>query len=187
MHHDKSVDRESGKPEIIQFYNSTKGGVDSLDQKCANYSVSRRTQRWPLVIFSAIMNISTANGFVLWKVSNLEKRMKRNQYIKKIGVDLVTPFVHERQIEYSKFSTDLKKRIENFLEHTKHAETSTIDQPRSENLSVGIAGTSGRKRGRCYLCDRKKDQKQSQQCLKCFNYICKNHLAKTVICTKCQI
>ena len=28
----------SGKPEIIEFYNSTKGGVDALDQMCAIYS-----------------------------------------------------------------------------------------------------------------------------------------------------
>lgn len=187
MHHDGSVDPESGKPEIIHFYNSTKGGVDSLDQKCANYSVSRRTQRWPFVIFSAILNISTANGFVLWKASNLEKRMKRNQYIKQIGIDLVAPFVRERQIENSKLSTDLKKRIENFLQHTQNFENSVTDQPRAENLSVGAAGTSGRKRGRCYLCDRKKDQKQSQKCIKCCNYVCNTHLVKTIMCSNCQI
>ncbi|CAH2006847.1 unnamed protein product [Acanthoscelides obtectus] len=35
MHHDKSVSDTNRKPEIIEFYNSTKGGVDSLDQKCA--------------------------------------------------------------------------------------------------------------------------------------------------------
>lgn len=184
MHHDKSVDQESGKPEVIQFYNSTKGGVDSLDQKCANYSVSRRTQRWPFVIFSAIMNISTANGFVLWKASNLEKRMKRNQYIKTIGIDLVRPFVQERQIEYGKFSVDLKKRIENFLEQTK--DKSTGNQQQTVNV-VNAGTSSGRKRGRCYLCDRKKDQKQSLKCVKCNDYICKSHSAKTVMCTKCQI
>src|SRR5215510_5531487 len=37
--------------EIIHFYNSTKGGVDTVDQLCGNYSVSRRTRRWPLCIF----------------------------------------------------------------------------------------------------------------------------------------
>ena len=32
-----------GKPEIIEFYNSTKGGVDTFDQMCATTSCSRKT------------------------------------------------------------------------------------------------------------------------------------------------
>jgi len=39
MHHDASVDTETKKPEIVYFYNSTKGGVDTVDQVCGNYSV----------------------------------------------------------------------------------------------------------------------------------------------------
>lgn len=32
MHHTNTVER-NGKPEIINFYNDIKGGVDPLDQK----------------------------------------------------------------------------------------------------------------------------------------------------------
>ena len=39
IHRDAKVDAETKKPEIIQFYNSTKGGVDTVDQLCGNYSV----------------------------------------------------------------------------------------------------------------------------------------------------
>nr|CAH7742998.1 unnamed protein product [Callosobruchus chinensis] len=35
------------KPETISYYNSIKGGVDGLDQKCANYSFGRRTGHTP--------------------------------------------------------------------------------------------------------------------------------------------
>lgn len=115
MRHDQSADSTTGKPEVIMFYNSTKGGVDALDQKCANYSVARRTQRWPCVIFSAIMNISMVNGYVLWKAANPEKCLKRNKYIKAIGIELVQPFVQDRQKDF--LSEDLKKRIE-FFERT---------------------------------------------------------------------
>lgn len=41
IHH--TIDVSEGaqrKPEIILFYNPTKGRVDSLDQKCAIYSVA---------------------------------------------------------------------------------------------------------------------------------------------------
>jgi hypothetical protein len=39
--HSACIDQESGKPEIIAVYNSTKSGVDTLDPECANYSTSR--------------------------------------------------------------------------------------------------------------------------------------------------
>ncbi|KAJ4451983.1 hypothetical protein ANN_03467 [Periplaneta americana] len=51
MHHSKTFDDVSGKPEIIAYYNMTKGSVDSLDEKCAQYSCGRRTRRWSMTIF----------------------------------------------------------------------------------------------------------------------------------------
>ncbi|KAJ8896044.1 hypothetical protein PR048_001385 [Dryococelus australis] len=54
----------SSKPEIIEFYNSTKG-VDALDEKCTLYSTSWRT-RWLLAIFYALLNISLFNAYVLF-------------------------------------------------------------------------------------------------------------------------
>jgi len=59
MHHDATINHESGdrrKPESITFYNTTKGGVDTHDQLAATYSVARRTRRWPMVIFYAVLN-----------------------------------------------------------------------------------------------------------------------------------
>lgn len=33
MHHSGHINPASGKPEIIEFYNASNGGVDALDQK----------------------------------------------------------------------------------------------------------------------------------------------------------
>jgi hypothetical protein len=52
MHHDKKIDEATGvarKLEIISFYNTTKEGVDVVDQMCSNYDVSRNSRRWPLM------------------------------------------------------------------------------------------------------------------------------------------
>ncbi|KAJ8931329.1 hypothetical protein NQ314_015767 [Rhamnusium bicolor] len=40
LHHDDNIDKKTkdqNKPEIITFYNSTKGGVDMVDQPCSRY------------------------------------------------------------------------------------------------------------------------------------------------------
>ncbi|KAJ8898410.1 hypothetical protein PR048_003770 [Dryococelus australis] len=44
MHHDAAIDNHTGnwnKPEIVTFYNSTKGGVDVMDKLCATYNTIR--------------------------------------------------------------------------------------------------------------------------------------------------
>lgn len=63
---DKSVDL----PEIISFYNQTKGGVDTFDQLCHTYSVSRKTRRWSLCVFYGILNIVGINSMILLHSSN---------------------------------------------------------------------------------------------------------------------
>lgn len=44
MHDRDEVDEETQKSDIVLF-NSTKGGVDIVAQKCDNYSVQKRTKR----------------------------------------------------------------------------------------------------------------------------------------------
>ncbi|GBP90253.1 hypothetical protein EVAR_89372_1 [Eumeta japonica] len=97
MHHAPATNPETKKPEIIDFYNSTKGGVDALDQKCAAYSVNRRSQRWPTTIFCAVLNISGVNSHVLYTASN-HKQMSRYKFLEELGYALVIPHVLERRL-----------------------------------------------------------------------------------------
>jgi hypothetical protein len=39
MHHNKAVDEVIRKPEVISYYNLTKGAVDALDKKSANFHI----------------------------------------------------------------------------------------------------------------------------------------------------
>lgn len=75
MHHDNRVDEDSGKPDIILFYNSTKGGADALDQKCALYRTGRRCRRWPLAIWFAVMDMATVNSHIIFRMSNYENKI----------------------------------------------------------------------------------------------------------------
>ncbi|CAF0977383.1 unnamed protein product [Didymodactylos carnosus] len=47
MHHETIVSEETHKkPEIILYYNETKGGVDRMDQMAQTYSCKRKINRW---------------------------------------------------------------------------------------------------------------------------------------------
>ena len=67
MHHDDKIG-DSGKPEIIEFYNKTKAGVDALDQKVCHYTTYCKTSRWLLAVFYDILDLQTYNAFVLYKL-----------------------------------------------------------------------------------------------------------------------
>jgi hypothetical protein len=76
MHNDDKIyetTQELRKPEIITTYNLTKGGVDTVDQLCATYDVSRNSRRWPLTVFCALLNVAGINAQVIF-ANNIETR-----------------------------------------------------------------------------------------------------------------
>lgn len=51
------------KPEIVNYYNSTKAGVDILDQLIRFYSARRKSNRWPVTLFYNMIDICGYNAF----------------------------------------------------------------------------------------------------------------------------
>lgn len=60
------INSTTGKPEMIMFYNQTKGGVDTFDQICSNMSCSRKTNRWPMTMLYGILNMAFVNSYVIY-------------------------------------------------------------------------------------------------------------------------
>ena len=65
MHADDNVS-DGGKPDIILFYNSRKGGVDALDQLCATYTTKHKTLGWPLSLFFTFLDIAAVSASIVW-------------------------------------------------------------------------------------------------------------------------
>lgn len=82
-----SVNPETKKPRMIEFYNSTKGGVDTFDQMCSVMSCCRKTNRWPMCVFYGMLNISCINSNVIFchNASVMgQKVMIRRDFMKKM-------------------------------------------------------------------------------------------------------
>lgn len=145
MHHDSSVDKATGKPEIIAFYNETKGGVDTLDKKCANYSTSRRTRRWPMAVFYAVLDIASVNSFVLYQSYRDNENIQRLQFIKTLSKQLVENHLN-RRLANQQLPRELRFNIGRILKKA------VSEQPPQAN--------SDGKRKRCGICPRKNDKKK---------------------------
>jgi hypothetical protein len=63
QHKDVTVTEEpSKKPRVILYYNSTKGGVDAIDERVGTYTVKFSTRRWHVVVFCNILDLSLYNA-----------------------------------------------------------------------------------------------------------------------------
>jgi len=86
MHQKPNISNDHKKlPEIIWFYNSSKGGVDTVNKMLSCYSCKRKNNRWTMAVFSNIINISALNAYIIyneidsnWKLT--KKHTKRKCY-----------------------------------------------------------------------------------------------------------
>uniref|UniRef100_A0A1I8N9D0 PiggyBac transposable element-derived protein domain-containing protein n=1 Tax=Musca domestica TaxID=7370 RepID=A0A1I8N9D0_MUSDO len=114
MHNDAKVDAETQKPDIILSYNDTKGGVDVVDRLCANYNCARATKRWPMVMFYAMLNVSTINSQVIHTANNPDTKLLRRNFIENLAMKLIEPHIRDRQNQ-SNLPRSIKLRLSEIL------------------------------------------------------------------------
>ncbi|KAH1009951.1 hypothetical protein HUJ05_004326 [Dendroctonus ponderosae] len=161
------VDQDLRKSLVNFDYNSTKGGVDTVDQMCASYSVSRITRRWPLVVFFRHLEIAGINARVIFKFNNLDNKDERRVFLRKLALELMKDHLKERALTQS-----LPKDISYFLDKYRNEEGTE----RGEEVKTGI----------CFICGTHKNNRTKQKCNKCARNICKKHSSTHITCTKCK-
>ena len=135
MHSDAEVDVETGKPVMILDYNRTKAAVDRVDQLCHNYSVQKRTKRWPLAYFYNCKNLAGINAQVLFLAKfpdwNKQKSHRRRLFLDSLGTQLLQPWLQRRA------------KIQQLPKVSKQALTACGHKPVTENQ---VAAQGPRKR-----------------------------------------
>ncbi|XP_044735464.1 piggyBac transposable element-derived protein 4-like [Chrysoperla carnea] len=105
MHHGKEVNvNKNNKSEINLYYNSTKGAVDTLDQMVHEYTVRRKTNRWPMAFFQNIIDVVGIASLIIWKNihpdwNSRKKNTLRKRFLREIAIDLVTPHIRRRSMK----------------------------------------------------------------------------------------
>ena len=61
-------DDQKFKHETVNFYNSTKFGVDVVDQMARKYTVNAAFRRWPVQFFYNILDLAAINAHILYKL-----------------------------------------------------------------------------------------------------------------------
>lgn len=171
MHHDNAVDATSGdkkKPEMITFYNATKSGVDTVDQLCSTYNVSRKTNRWPMVIFYTMMNIAGINAQIIYHANNRSDRTRRSGFLKLLARNLADDYLCQRS-QCLSLPRNLRQDIQSLFPDEAAV------QPTEEDQSS--------KRQRCSECGRSKNRYTKYRCRSCKKFLCLQHAQQ--VCADC--
>lgn len=167
VHSDDRIDEathDQNKPEIVTFYNKTKGGVDVVDEMISLYTVSRITCRWPLTIFFCLLNIGGINSQIIY-FANTNHKLDRRIYLKQLAIELMKPFAMSR-LSLVNLSSDLKRSMRKFA-----------------GIPEEEASTSTNVTGMCAFCPRRKNRKTKKTCKKCHKYLCNEHANS--LCQQC--
>lgn len=206
MHNDKTISGPQNKPEIILYYNNTKGGVDTMDKMLSQYSTKRATLRWPLAMFFNILDTAALASFIIYSENIGERSVKRSQwkqFLESRDEDLCRPLMLTRckipQI-IGRFSIRsaieciLGKNFENPKELiTKlyvlgEPVTATDQDDNFEADETPERDATGRIKikGKCYICYSSKQRRNTRQiCVRCKKPICAEHSVSHTKCEKC--
>ena len=68
MHNSPGTDAtEKKKSLVVQFYNKNKVGVDVFDQMAKKYTTLAATKRWPLAVWTNLLDIAGLNCWILYR------------------------------------------------------------------------------------------------------------------------
>lgn len=87
------------KPKVIDYYNSTKGGVSAIKQICYNNSCSRPTKHWYIAVFYAILDLAAINSHTVVNLNRTRSGkgiVRRVEFLYKLALDLMLPQMMER-------------------------------------------------------------------------------------------
>lgn len=171
MHYSKEVNQESHKPEIIEFYNSTKGGVDTFDQMVHFYTVSRKTRRWPMRYFYGMLDQAGVNCMVLYRLATQQDKIIRRKFLAELGFQLAQPHM-KRRLDKN-LPKQLKQDIADILNKDGDDENQEPQEPPRKL----------QKHSRCHLCPRSRDRKSKIVCAKCSKAVCPDH--RDNVCNSC--
>lgn len=191
MHSDDNITGPNHKPEMILYYNSTKGGVDNMDKMVTYYSTKRKTLRWPHAMFFNMIDIAALAAYIIYSKNNpptAKSTHSRRTFLQDLGKQLAMPVIEERSRnrKYLKhFST--RSGIEAMLGHPLVA----FPQPLMSLAAALPKDASGRAKhtGSCFVCRSASSfqRKTRKSCEICRQPVCSEHSQTITKCNQCAL
>jgi Transposase IS4 len=180
-------DTETSKPEIITYYNKTKGGVDNMDKLLGEYTCKRRTCRWPLALFYNCIDVAALAAYIIYMEHNPMFRStdRRRKFLRDLSTQLCMPNIEVRMtnpIIIGKIF--IRAAIQDIVGHEIHplvGSGSSAVQQRDSSGRIAVVGS-------CYICRdlSQKRRKTRKACSVCHTAVCDEHSISKTMCQNCN-
>ena len=182
MHNSVKVTRDvRRKPNVISFYDCTKGGVDVMDMISGNLSTRIKSRRWPVNALAYALDTARTNAQTILKDNNANNKRSSFEFCWELGEALVKAYLLERHRNPIGLQSGVLSRINKVLGVEPVIQQKPPDAPTD--------------RKRCHVClgaiRGTADYKQKKQrlaktkwiCESCQLTICKTH--SKMVCNAC--
>lgn len=153
---------------------AVKRGAQPANEHCRRKVMfvddSRRTRRWPMVVFFRVLDLSGVNAYVLFNQEQ-EKKIERGDFLKTLARSLVLPHA-QRRVLCTKLPRELRLTITRIL---------GADVPPAA-IQAEEVGPKNRKR--CRFCPSKLSRKTTHACINCKKPVCLQ--CSKPLCSECQ-
>lgn len=174
QHHDKAIDKDSKKPDMVECYNSTKGTVKCNDQAIGYYSARLKTHRWTMRIFHFIIDAAALNAYRLNRQAHSTSYLRENLG----GRSTAWRRVFIEKLSEQLMTATRKSRFCELQNSQWRGCTSTL---RNSFRICGLQGVETSPQPppgtpqRCTLCGRTRDRKVKTICCECRQPTCAEH------------
>ena len=178
---------QAATPQIIRYYNKTKGGVDVMDKMLGEYTVKRRTLRWPLAFFYNMIDVTGLASYIIFREHNPRFRTKdqRRKFLKDLAKQLCMPAIETRsQNRMLSRNHFLRGAIEMVLGRRIVTASEAVAGPQVRHGSRGASPVVGS----CYVCRdlKRKQRKTRKSCVVCVKPVCDEHSVAKTTCITCE-
>ena len=180
MHKDVRVTKDAkAKPDVLKFYDHTKGGVDVVDLISANSSTRMKTRRWTLNALAFVLDTERTNACTILREATGNK-ISTFEFTWQLAKNLVVPHMVRRYNNPIGLSTNVMKKMQKIL-GIKNIPTPLPTEETTE--------------GRCGACIKEAQGKENYKalywklnhrlkvkCTKCRTFLCKSHKTVSATC-----
>lgn len=146
---------------VAALYRKNQSAVEVIDVLMHYYTTMQHTNDWTLSLFFTLLNIAAVNAQVIWSSQNLHQVKKRRTFINELAFSLL----------------ECDESI---------ADVCMTDVSLLREKFAPLKDIPYKNRRRCRICVKttKRDRRTKQFCLKCGQFICKEHTVN--FCTMCS-
>ena len=169
INYGKTIDDGKEKPQIINFYDFTKGGTDIVDQLNDCYTTTSKSCRW------VMLDTARVNRKTVWCLKSDSDISCPSSYDFSWNLAKTLALSHVQRISLNGLASSMQLKLKMFL-----GTALLVDEP-VPKVERRFTGTGQRRRCQLHManCHTKKEKdnapKSNEQCQSCGISICREH------------